>query len=145
MASTEMITTADQLLRATGLGRCELVRGELMMMSPGGSEHGRLIGRITVALGSFIAQNSLGEILGAETGFQIAHQPDTVRAPDVAFVSRERCPTPTVRQRSLGSIWTCWVIWRTWRPLRMVQLSRRLRDSGSPFTRTPTVRRFRRD
>jgi Uma2 family endonuclease len=33
----------------------------------------------------------------AETGFQIADNPDTVRAPDVAFVRAERIPTGGVK------------------------------------------------
>ena len=36
---------------------------------------------------------SLASSFGAETGFQIATDPDTVRAPDVAFVRRERIPS----------------------------------------------------
>ena len=92
MATTEQITTAEQLLQAHDLGRCELLRGDLVMMSPGGSEHGSIIVNITVPLGLFVKQNALGRILGAETGFQIGRNPDTVRAPDVAFISRDRCP-----------------------------------------------------
>ncbi len=32
----------------------------------------------------------LGVVVGAETGFKLKSNPDTVRAPDIAFVSRER-------------------------------------------------------
>ena len=42
MATTQHVTTAEELLQASGLGRCELVRGELHMMSPAGFEHGRI-------------------------------------------------------------------------------------------------------
>ena len=90
MATTEQITTAAQLLEASGLGRCELVRGEMIMMSPAGSEHGSVIVNITVALATFVKQHRLGHVFSADTGFQIARDPDTVRAPDVAFVLRER-------------------------------------------------------
>jgi len=90
MATTEQVTTADQLLHTPGLGRCELLRGELIMMSPAGSEHGHIVANITVPLGAFVKEKALGMIFGAETGFQIGHDPDTVRAPDVAFVSAER-------------------------------------------------------
>ncbi|MGD0899495.1 MAG: Uma2 family endonuclease [Thermoguttaceae bacterium] len=92
MATTDQITTAEQLLEAHGLGRCELLRGELVMMSPAGSEHGVVVVRVTGPLNAFVRQHSLGEVLGAETGFKIGHRPDTVRAPDVAFVSRDRWP-----------------------------------------------------
>jgi Uma2 family endonuclease len=92
MATTEQITTAEQLLHACGLGRCELRRGELVMMSPGGSKHGAVITNITLPLGLFVKQNGLGRVLAAETGFQIGRNPDTVRAPDVAFIGRDRCP-----------------------------------------------------
>ena len=34
---------------------------------------------------------------GAETGFQIANEPDTVRAPDVAFLRAERVGTVPVK------------------------------------------------
>src|SRR3990170_1116812 len=84
MATTHQITTAEQLLQAPDLGRCELLRGELVMMSPAGFEHGRIIGNITGPLATYVRQKKLGVVAGAETGFQIARDPDTVRAPDVA-------------------------------------------------------------
>jgi Uma2 family endonuclease len=97
MATIETITTADQLLTTPGLGRCELVRGELMVMSPAGFEHGQIIGEMTAALVAFVKQHQLGMVMGAETGFQIGHNPDTVRAPDVAFVRSDRVPPAPVR------------------------------------------------
>lgn len=87
------ITTAEQLYRATGLGRCELVRGELKMMTPAGFEHGRIAATIAAELAIHVKRNRLGVVTGAETGFWIAHNPDTVRASDVAFVRAERVPS----------------------------------------------------
>src|SRR5206468_12011006 len=40
--------------------------------------------------GHFVRTRQLGEVFGAETGFTIARNPDTVRAPDVAFVTSAR-------------------------------------------------------
>ncbi|MHB1035677.1 MAG: Uma2 family endonuclease [Pirellulales bacterium] len=97
MVSTELITTAEQLLSATGLGRCELVRGELVMMTPAGFEHGRIAATIAAALVVFVGEQHSGVVTGAETGFQIGRDPDTVRAPDVAFVRAERMPAVPVR------------------------------------------------
>lgn len=94
MATTvERITTAEQLFQAPDLGPCELVRGELIMVSPAGYAHGSIAGRITLALGEFVRPRGLGDVLGAEPGFLIGRDPDTVRAPDVAFVRAERIPT----------------------------------------------------
>jgi Uma2 family endonuclease len=90
MAATDSITTAEQLLAAGDVGRCELVRGELIMMSPAGAEHGRIVARMTLRLAGFVEEGAYGIVFGAETGFCIAHEPDTVRAPDVAFVRAER-------------------------------------------------------
>ena len=90
MATIQHVTTAEQLLAAGDIGRCELVRGELIMMSPAGSEHGWIVMNIGVPLGAFVKKHSLGRVFGAETGFRIGHDPDTVRAPDVAFVTAER-------------------------------------------------------
>ena len=60
------------------------------MLSPAGSEHGRIVARFTVRLGMFVEQHLVGTVFGAETGFRIGHDPDTVRAPDVAFVTAGR-------------------------------------------------------
>jgi len=90
MTATESITTADQLFQASDLGPCELLRGELIMMSPAGSKHGRIAAELAAILMDFVKPRNLGIVLGAETGFRIADNPDTVRAPDVAFIRRER-------------------------------------------------------
>ncbi len=90
MATVEQITTAEQLFQASDLGRCELLRGELVMMSPAGSEHGMIAAAIAAILREYVKSHRLGVVLGAETGFKIASDPDTVRAPDVAFIRTER-------------------------------------------------------
>jgi len=88
------ITTADELLRATGVGRCELVRGELRRMIPPSYEHGRIANRIGYRLTLHVESKGLGTVVAAETGFLIARRPDTVRAPDAAFVRAERAAGP---------------------------------------------------
>ena len=60
------------------------------MMSPAGGEHGSIVASVTAPLTLFVKQHGLGRIYGAETGFQIARDPDTVRAPDVGFVAAAR-------------------------------------------------------
>ena len=88
--ATESVT-AEELLGMPGNGRrYELVRGELREMAPAGGIHGVIAVRMTLSLGNHVAANALGVVFAAETGFKIASNPDTVRAPDVAFVRRER-------------------------------------------------------
>lgn len=95
MVTIEHAMTAEELLQTPGLGRCELLHGELVMMSLEGEEHGLVVVNITVPLAIHIRQNGLGGVFGAETGFIIARNPDTVRAPDVGFVRAERVsPAP---------------------------------------------------
>ncbi len=82
--------TADDLLAMKDDGhRYELVMGQLQKMSPAGSGHGRIADRISRRLGDHVERNDLGHTFAAETGFRIAANPDTVRAPDAAFVSHQ--------------------------------------------------------
>ena len=89
-----VITTAEQLLRARDIGRCELVRGELRMMIPAGDEHGRIVVNLTAPVATHVKARGLGVVHGAETGFVLARDPDTVRAPDLAFTRAERASSP---------------------------------------------------
>ena len=83
--------TAEELLRMPEDGfRYELVGGELRKMAPAGSEHGYLALRIASRLERHVDASDLGRTYTAETGFKVASDPDTVRAPDAAFVGRER-------------------------------------------------------
>lgn len=67
------------------------------MMSPAGFDHGRLASRIVAALENHATPRGLGVVTTAEAGFQVAHDPDTVWAPDVAFVRAERIPPSGVK------------------------------------------------
>jgi Uma2 family endonuclease len=87
----ESLMTADELLMRPDDGlRHELIKGELRSMAPAGSEHGIVAMRIALTLGVHVEKHGLGAIFAAETGFRIGSNPDTVRAPDVAFISKER-------------------------------------------------------
>lgn len=71
-------------------GRCELVGGEIVREPPPGETHGWVAANALIALGRFIHEHRLGRVYAAETGFVLARDPDTVRAPDAAFVAAER-------------------------------------------------------
>jgi Uma2 family endonuclease len=59
-------------------------------MNPAGNIHGRIAVRVTWRLAQHVEENRLGTVYAAETGFRLSNNPDTVRAPDVAFVSQAR-------------------------------------------------------
>lgn len=46
--------------------------------------------RLSILLGQYVLANNLGRMCAAETGFLIAENPDTVRAPDLSFTSASR-------------------------------------------------------
>jgi Uma2 family endonuclease len=87
---TTPVTTAAQLLELDEPGfRHELVRGDLRRMSLNGHWHGSVAGRICGLLGHQVQRENLGRVQVA-AGFWLERDPDTVRAPDVAFVVASR-------------------------------------------------------
>ena len=90
MVAEPKLMTADELVRLPDDGmRHELVRGELLTMAPPGGEHGDIASIVDGSLGVYVRRHRLGRVF-VEVGFRLATDPDTVRAPDVSFVSRER-------------------------------------------------------
>ncbi|MGD0197282.1 MAG: Uma2 family endonuclease [Solirubrobacteraceae bacterium] len=86
-----MAVSAEQLLSVPDDGmRRELVRGELRVMTPPGADHGLVAAEVGRVLGNHVNEHRLGRVLAAESGFVLERDPDTVRAPDAAFVSRTR-------------------------------------------------------
>ena len=91
MAVETKLMTAEELLDLPrGRARYELVDGELITMSPAGAEHGEIAGEIFGRLRNYVREHRLGTTYAAETGFLLGEGPDSVRAPDVAFVRAER-------------------------------------------------------
>lgn len=89
--ATHQVMTAEQLANRPDDGnRYELVQGVLQMISPAGNRHGRIAAKLLVRITNHAEQHDLGTTYAAETGFLIQRKPDTVRAPDVAFVARGR-------------------------------------------------------
>lgn len=69
--------------------RHELQEGFLLAEPPPAPRHGAVQATLSRLLGNFVAGTSRGAIYSA-TGFLLSRDPDTVRGPDVAFVSRAR-------------------------------------------------------
>lgn len=87
----DKILTAEDLLKLPrGRFRYELIEGELKQMSPAGHNHGRIAMELSAPLYQYVKANNLGKVYAAETGFLLKTDPDTVRAPDIAFIRQER-------------------------------------------------------
>lgn len=67
-------------------GKLELIDGKVVWETPVSSGHGDLAGLLIIRLGSFSLENVLGKVV-PEVGFRLRRNPDTVRAPDIAYVS----------------------------------------------------------
>lgn len=91
-ATIQKLITAEELRAMGDIGRCELIFGELVMISPAGVGHGVVALRLGRFLGEFVDRHELGLVLAAETGYRIQRDPDLVRAPDASFVRKDRLP-----------------------------------------------------
>ena len=96
--SAPALLTAEDLERLTlSDKRVELVRGQLVVREPAGYRHGAVAMQLGAAMHRHAESAGLGRVFAAETGFTIGRQPDTVRAPDVAFIRAERLPSSAPR------------------------------------------------
>lgn len=84
------LMTAEDLLTLSSDRRCELIRGELFEMPPAGDEHGDIAFEIAHRISLFLGNQPRLRGRFADTGFIVRRNPDTVLAPDVAFIDPAR-------------------------------------------------------
>ncbi len=85
------VMTAEELERLAIPGKVtELIRGQLIVREPPGTRHGMIAATLCYLLANFVRPQKLGAVFAQDTGFKIESDPDTVRAPDVAFLSTAR-------------------------------------------------------
>ena len=90
MATAKRLITADELLAMPERDcRYELVKGELITLSLEGAMHSLAVTQSVMKIGAFVKARKLGKVF-IRTGFILATNPDTVRGPDVSFVSNAR-------------------------------------------------------
>lgn len=77
---------------ADDLGPCELVRGEVVYLSPGGMVHSSLTTRMVLLLGNWAERTRRGRVFTNEAGIITERKPDTVRGMDVTYFSYKRLP-----------------------------------------------------
>jgi Uma2 family endonuclease len=85
------ITAEEFAAMEPGDDRTELIRGQVVIMTPPGFDHMVISGNIVELIGSYVRAQGLGKVLG-EGGFKIERDPDTVLAPDASFIQSSRMP-----------------------------------------------------
>jgi Uma2 family endonuclease len=68
----------------------ELVRGQLIPMTPTGQTHAAVELNVAFALKSFLQDKHVGKVMTGEVGIITQRSPDTVRGADVAYISYDR-------------------------------------------------------
>ena len=92
MATTTLLTAEEFLAFPETLHKPELVQGEIVEMAPVGGYHGDTQRKLAMLMGLHVDQGDYGALV-VELGFRLAADPDTVRAPDVSFISAEQLRT----------------------------------------------------
>src|SRR2546422_1703946 len=102
VSSAPPLTAADVERLSIPGKQVELVRGQLVVREPPGTWHGAVAANLAYHLGDSVRRGDLGLVFAQDTGFKIGSDPDTVRAPDVAFVARDR--TGVIRARGYAEL-----------------------------------------
>ena len=90
---TSKLLTADDLFRLHSEGvRGELMRGVLHQTVSVGLRHGEIVTTLVILLGISIKPLRLGRLAASDSGILLQRSPDTVREPDIAFISAEKLP-----------------------------------------------------
>lgn len=116
-AVEENLLTAEEYWATCDIENTELIDGKVVKLMPPGFDHGEIAGNIFAALKTFLRKNKLGRV-SVEGGFKLRRKPDTVRGPDVSFISYEKLgeqsthafiegtPTLAVEVVSPGDLWS---------------------------------------
>lgn len=98
-AATPLLTAEEfaTLPQPSDGSQQELIKGVIVTMPPPSFYHGRICLKVGRKLGNFIEDNNLGTITSNDSGVILARNPDTVRAPDLAYWSYARLPEPPQR------------------------------------------------
>ncbi len=97
MSSTTTLLTAEEFATLPGSRYQELVGGEIVTTMPPGGMHGILAALIAALLIQWNREVRSG-LVGVESGFILAREPDLVRSPDVYYVRAERLPAGEVNE-----------------------------------------------
>lgn len=91
---TTRTVTAEELLAMGSDAPYELIEGELVRVSPAAIKANYVLVTLIGELRSFVRPRRLGRLSVGEGGYLLESDPDSVVAPDIGFVRRQRLPDP---------------------------------------------------
>lgn len=97
LKDSERLMTGEELFHSPDLGPCELVDGRVVPMTPTGDEPADVESELLTRLRVYGKETGRGRAVGGEVGIYVRRNPDTVRAADVVFISRERDHRPRAK------------------------------------------------
>jgi Uma2 family endonuclease len=92
MATTKLMTAEDLWEMGEEARFCELIRGELICMSPATGKHSQITGMIFAHLLAFTRVGTSHDVFESSAGYILARDPDIVVGPDVSVVRSDRFP-----------------------------------------------------
>jgi len=93
----DSLMTGEELFRRPDLNPCELVNGRVVPTMPTGDEHADVEAELGMRLRAYGKETQRGRAVGGEVGIYIRRDPDTVRAADLVFISKERDLRPRAK------------------------------------------------
>jgi Uma2 family endonuclease len=104
MVVQEKLYTADEFWeKYSSSKRIELMQGVPTEMTPAGTAHGAISMWFGHLILVYVEAHDLGLVTAAETGFVLSEDPDTVRAPDIGFIAKDRLTRPTTERYFPGA------------------------------------------
>jgi len=94
MSVETALLTAEEFVQITNEqdGLCELVRGEVHLMTRPGTRHGVVCSRLIGRLQSWNDTDDSGIVVSNDAGVLTERNPDSVRGPDIYYISNDRLP-----------------------------------------------------
>jgi Uma2 family endonuclease len=93
MATAQQALTAEEYARLPDDGNpTELVRGEVVEMNLPKPRHGEVCANIVIHMGIYCQSSKLGRVICNDAGAITERDPDSVRGPDVSYISFDRAP-----------------------------------------------------
>jgi Uma2 family endonuclease len=84
--------TANDFFQFHQNDNLELVRGRIEELSMPQGFHGSICARLVIAIGIYLNDRDIGQVISNDSFIRFQRDPDTVYGPDMAFFSYDRIP-----------------------------------------------------